>query len=175
MGRMYEDNSMSIGRTPLGCEDAHPDFLHRWIGRPEIHKLGEVAAALHHRAGDGAVDRNVVTLDIAKDSIIRGRLAARIMFRLQSIDRDRQLQIRQRGPRQWDRTERAGHNLDMGAFDQLRQQDLKLAVTNEWVAANDRPPGARREMRRHSIRKLFRIQIPRPVGHPGLVRQHVPR
>ena len=122
--------AFDVGGATLGCEDAHPDFLDRRIRRPESDELGNVAATLHHRAGDGAVDRNVMTLDIAEDSIVRGRLAARVVFRLQAVDRDRQLQIRQRGPRQWDRTERAGDNLYVGTLDQLRQKNFEFPITD---------------------------------------------
>jgi len=57
---------------------------------------------------------------------------------LQAIDRDHELQVGQRGPRQWHGTECAGYDLDVGALDQLRQQDLKLAVTDKWVTSYNR-------------------------------------
>jgi hypothetical protein len=56
------------------------------------------------------------------------------------MERDHELQVRQRGPRQWDRAECAGHNLDVGALDQLWQQDLEFAapkmfrITEESIA-----------------------------------------
>jgi hypothetical protein len=79
--------AFDIGRAPLGCEDAYPDFLHRRLARPEIHELGNVAATLHHRAGDGAVDRKVMmTLNVAEDALVGGRLAAQVVLWLQAID-----------------------------------------------------------------------------------------
>jgi hypothetical protein len=71
-------------------------------------------------------------------ALVGGGLARHVVLCLQAIHRNHELQVRQRGPRQWDRTERAGHNLNVGAPDQLRQQDLEFPVTDERVASNNR-------------------------------------
>jgi len=124
--------------APRWGKDAHPNLLHRWVRRPEIDELRDVTAAFHYEAGDGAVNRNVMSLDIAQDALVGSWFAADVMLRLQAIDRNYELKVRQRGPRQWDWTEGAGHNLDVSALNQLRQQDIKLAVSNERVAPHDR-------------------------------------
>ena len=79
-----------------------------------------------------------MTLNVEEDALVGGGLAAHVVLSLQAIHRNHELQVRQRGPRQWDRTERTGHNLDVGALDQLRQQDLEFPVTDERVASNNR-------------------------------------
>ncbi len=90
--------AFDIGSSPLGREDAHPDFCDCRVSRPETDELGEVPAAIHHGAGDGAVNRDVVTLDVAENAFVGGRLTADVVLWLQTIDRDDELQVRQRGP-----------------------------------------------------------------------------
>ena len=79
-----------------------------------------------------------MALNVAENALVGGGLAAHVVLWLQTIDRDHELQVRQRGPRQWDRTECTGHNLDVGTLDQLRQQDLEFAVTDERIASDNR-------------------------------------
>ena len=63
----------------------------------KIDELRDVTAAFHH--GDGAVDRNVMSLDIAQDALVGSWFAADVMLGLQAIDRNYELQVRQRGQR----------------------------------------------------------------------------
>src|SRR2546428_517041 len=94
--------------------------------------------ALRHRACDRAVNSDVMSLNILKDSLVSGRLAAEIVLRLKSVDRYHELQVWKRGPGQWDGAEGASHNLNVGTLDQLRQQDLEFAVPDKRVAPNNR-------------------------------------
>ena len=64
----------------------------------KIHKLGNIFATLDHGAGDGAIHDNSSSLNIAKNTFIRGRLTSQIMLRLQPVNRNRNLQIWQLGP-----------------------------------------------------------------------------
>ena len=80
----------------------------------------------------------MVPLNVAQDALVRGGLAARVVLGLQSVDRDHELQVRQRGPRYRDRAERAGHNLNVTTRDQLRQQDLEFTVSDEGVPSDNR-------------------------------------
>jgi len=104
--------------------------VYRRVGRPEIDKFREITAALYHRASDGAVDRDVVTLNVAQDARVGGGLAAHVVLRLQAVDRDDKLQVRQRGPGYRHQAERAGHDLNVGTLDQLRPQDLEFTVSD---------------------------------------------
>jgi len=96
--------AFNIRRAPLRREDTHANFLHGRVGRPEIDEFGDIAAAFNHNARDGAVDRNVMTFNVAEDTyavLQRGRVgpplapfccsAARVRFillRMEWLPRD---------------------------------------------------------------------------------------
>src|SRR5882724_10186610 len=78
-----------------------------------------------------------MSLNVAQNALVGRRLAAGVVLRLQAVDRDNKLQVRQRGPGCGERAERAGHNLDVSPGNELRQQDLKFTVSDEQVASDD--------------------------------------
>jgi hypothetical protein len=74
--------AFDVGRAALGREGAHPDFFNGRIGGPEIDEVRDIAVALHHRAGDGAVDGDVLSLNVAQDALVGCGLAARVVLGL---------------------------------------------------------------------------------------------
>ena len=82
----------------LRREQAEPDLADLGPRSPELQKLSQVTGPLHHLAGDGAVDGDVLAGDIFDDAVIgRGR-APDIVLRLQAVDGNHDVQMRQLGP-----------------------------------------------------------------------------
>ena len=103
-----------------------------------------------------------MALNISEDALVRRGLAAQVVRRLQAVDRDHKLQVRQRGSGQGNGTERAGHNLYMCSFDQFRQEDVEFPVANKWVAPNERE--VERLMFIHQIEDLPDQFLPFEIG-----------
>jgi chloride channel protein, CIC family len=64
----------------------------------QVNKFWDVPSTANHSAGDRTMHCNVMAFDISEDSIISRRPAPNIVFRLQPIDRNNQLQVWQRRP-----------------------------------------------------------------------------
>src|SRR5688572_7199902 len=83
--------------------------------------------------------RDLVTLDVLQNARVGGGLTAGVMFRLQPVDGDADLQAPQRRPREWNGPHRAGHDLDEeAAIGELRQNDIELAIPHQRFPANQR-------------------------------------
>ncbi len=57
-----------------------------------------VAGALRHGAGDGAVNRDVLSGDVFENALVGGGSAADVVIRLQSVNGNRDLETRQGSP-----------------------------------------------------------------------------
>ena len=85
------------------------------------------------------MNRDLGSGDILQDPLIGCRLAPLVMFRLQAIDGNHDIQTRQRIPMQRNLAEGAGHKLHVNATPlQLGQQFLQLAITHQRVASHQR-------------------------------------
>ena len=78
--------------------EAEPDLRDVRVRRPEAGELLQVAVALHLLPRDGAVHGDLVTGDVLLDAVVGGRRAADVVLGLQAVDRDDDLQPRNRGP-----------------------------------------------------------------------------
>ena len=83
--------------------------------------------------------RHVLTGDVFEDPVVRRRRAPHVVFRLETVDRDHDLELGHVGPRRRDRPNGAGHDLRVHAHGrELRQQDVELPESHERLAADDR-------------------------------------
>jgi len=129
--------ALSARGSVLGRENAHPNLFHISIRRPKIDKGRNVIGTMSHRTCHSAMHRYVMAFDVSQDSIVSRRLAPKIVFRLQSVDRNGHLQIPKLGPGSWNRTESAGNNLHVSALRQLGQKNIKFPIANERIATHN--------------------------------------
>src|SRR5262249_1023350 len=83
---LFDTKTFNVHCSTLWCEDAHPNSLDGWIGRPEIHKLRNVPSTRYHCASDGTVNCNMMALNVMENSVVSRGLAACVVFGLQSIN-----------------------------------------------------------------------------------------
>ena len=91
---------LAVGlRQALGRHLAHlrgvqadPQLRDVRVRRPELHELFEVSVAAHLLPRHGAVDGDVVPLDVLQDAVVGGGLAALVVLGLQPVDRHDDLQ-----------------------------------------------------------------------------------
>jgi hypothetical protein len=122
----------------LRRKDAHPNLFHRLVCRPLSYKVSKIFRALEHRAGDGAMNGDMLALNVSPDLVVGRRLTALIVFGLQAVHRDANPKVRQRGPRWIDGPEGAGDNLNMYAEKgEFRQQNIQLAISHKGIATDD--------------------------------------
>jgi hypothetical protein len=122
----------------LGSEEAEPDFFDLRAGGPKLQEFGEIAGALHHLAGDGAMNGDVLVGDIFQDAFVGGGRAADIVFGLEAIHGDGDVQVIQRWPSGAHGAEGAGNKLYMdAALHQKRQQNFQFAKADQGIATDD--------------------------------------
>jgi len=81
---------------------------------------------------------DLMPLDVLEDSIVGGRRPPHVVFGLESVDRDADLQARNRCPFDRDRTYCAGHDLDVqAALGEPGQQDVQLAKADERLTSHE--------------------------------------
>ncbi len=136
---LFGGRTLNQVRPSLWREDAHPYFFRGGVLRPEGEEVAKVSWAIDHRTRNGAVNGDMLALDVAQDLVVRGRFAALVMLWLQAVNGDRYPQVRDRSPRPRDGPERASHHLDMDAArGQLRQQHLQFTIANQRISPHNR-------------------------------------
>jgi len=77
--------------------------------------------------------------DVLEDAIVGGRFSPRIVFRLQAVDGNHDIQVLEGHPRRWNHPECAGDNLGIcAAALNLRQQRVEFAIADERIATHKR-------------------------------------
>src|SRR5262249_10539680 len=141
------DNALAIDRqqtlfrnlAQLRRVEAHPDTDDLRPLGPELEKFLQVTRPYGLLARDRAMDRDLVALDVPKNPAVRGGRSARIVFRLEAVDRHDDHQLGQPAPFARDLADRARHELDVNVPAGERRQDLvQLAVADQRLAADDR-------------------------------------
>jgi len=118
---------------------AEPDRLDVRIIRPRLDELFDVALAQRLLARHRAMHRDLVAFDVLEDAIVGRRRPAHVVFGLQTIDRDADLQPGNLRPLDRNRTHGARHDLDeQSALGQLGQQHIQLAIAHQRLAADER-------------------------------------
>lgn len=119
--------------------EAHPNLTNVFVRRPEANELLEVTVALCLLTRDGAVHRDLVPPNVLENPIVGGRCSPHIVLGLEPVDRDDQLQARQRAPLDGKRSHCAGDDLRIDAFFGEPREDLiQLTETDERLSADDR-------------------------------------
>src|SRR5207247_8174892 len=115
------------------------DLFDGRLGRPEADELLEITDAIHLLTRHRAVDGDPVIGDVLEYAVVGGRRPARVVFRLEPVDRDDDRQAADTAPVAWNFAHRARHELRMDAARaQERQQRVELAVAHERFTADDR-------------------------------------
>ena len=123
----------------LRCKDAHPDLLGFGPLGPELKEPLEIAGLIRNLAGDGAVDRNGRLRKILQYTPVRRRCAANIVFGLQTVYGDYDVEALEVGPVSGNGAEGAGDDLDVNAtVVELGQDGFEFAIPDEGVAADER-------------------------------------
>jgi len=126
-------------RPFLRGEEAHPNLRDLFARGPDVEEVGQITGALHHLAGNGAVDGNAMPGDVFQDAFVRGGSAASVVLGLKAVDGDHGLNARQTGPGGRKLTKGAGHDLHEDAhLVKTRNQEFELAVTHQRIAADNR-------------------------------------
>ena len=99
----------------LGSEEAEPNFFDLGARGPEFQEFAEVAGALHHLAGDGAMNGDVLVRDIFQDAFVGSGGATDIVFGLQAVYGDGDVQVVERWPGGAHGAEGAGNQLDVNS------------------------------------------------------------
>jgi len=123
----------------LGRKDAHPDFIGFGARGPELKETLEIAGLVCNLAGDGAVDRNGRLRKILQYTLVSRRCAANIVFGLQAVDGNYDVEALEVGPVSGNGAEGAGDDLDVNAaVVELGQDGFEFAIPDEGVAADER-------------------------------------
>src|SRR5262249_54953940 len=104
----------------------------------------------------------LVPLDVLENAIVGGRRSARVVFGLQAVDRDADLQATDGRPGLRDRAHRAGHELRVdAALGELRQEHVELAEAHERLAADNREVNRILfvDDREHTIDQLLPLEV----------------
>ena len=138
------------GRTDGGCEDlrarcsslwredAHPDLLCLGAFGPELQKPLEISGLVCDLAGNRAVDRNACLRKVLQYTLVGCRCATYIVFGLQAVNGDDDVEALECRPMRRNGTEGAGDDLDVNAAAvEFGQDHLELAVADEGVAADE--------------------------------------
>ncbi len=128
-----------VGCAALRSEDTEPHLVHLRHVRPEAKEFVEVSGALRDLRRDGAVNGDSRTLNVLEDALIGSGFAAFVMFGLQAINGDHDVQFLELHPCSWNLPECAGDDLGVyaAALD-LWQERVEFAVSNERIAAHQR-------------------------------------
>ncbi len=147
----------------LRCVETHPDSPDRGNLRPEPDERLDVALPPRHLARDGAVRGDaVMPFDVAQDAVVGGRRAPGIVFRLEAVDRHRDVEVADRRPLDRDRPHGARHDLRVDAHRrESRQQAGELAVADQRFAADDRDVqrALRPHERYHPIDQFVTLEV----------------
>lgn len=123
----------------LGRKDAHPDLIGFGALSPELKETLEIAGLVCNLAGDGAVNRNGRLRKILQYTLVSRRCAANIVFGLQAVDGNYDVEALEVGPVSGNGAEGAGDDLGMNAAAvELGQDGFEFAIPDEGVAADER-------------------------------------
>ena len=126
------------GCALLRGKDAHPDLFGFGALCPELKEALEIAGLVRNLAGDGAVDRNGRLRKILQYTLVSRRCAANIVFGLQTVYGDYDIEALEVGPMGGNGAEGAGNDLDVNAATvELGQEGFELAISDEGVAADE--------------------------------------
>ncbi len=121
-----------------GREDAHPDLLCLGAFGPELKKPLEISGLVCDLAGNRAVDRNACLRKVLQYTLVGCRCATYIVFGLQAVDGDDDVEALECRPMSGNGAEGAGDDLDMNAAAvELGQDRFELAIADEGVAADE--------------------------------------
>ena len=124
--------------SSLWREDAHPDLLCLGALGPELKKPLEISGLVCDLAGDGAVDRNARLRKVLQYTLVSCWCATYIVFGLQTVDGDDDVEALERRPMSGNGTEGAGDDLGVNAAAvEFGQDGFELAVADEGVAADE--------------------------------------
>jgi hypothetical protein len=124
--------------STLWGEDAHPDLSCLGAFGPELKKPLEISGLVCDLAGDGAVDRNARLREVLQYTLVGCRCATYIVFGLQAVDRDDDIEAFKVCPMSGDGSEGAGDDLDVNvAAVELGQDRFEFPVADERVAADE--------------------------------------
>ena len=128
---------LPVGCAALGSEDTEPHLSYLRTVRPESEEFVEVSGALRDLRCDGAVNVDLRTLNVFEDAVVGGGFAALIVFGLQAVDGDHDIQFPKLHPRGRNFSECAGDDLgvDTAALD-LWQEQIEFAIANERIATD---------------------------------------
>jgi hypothetical protein len=130
---------LRAGGALLGSEDAHPDLAGFRAVAPEAEELFEVAGPAGDLSGDGAVDGDFGLSEVFEDALVGCGGAAEVVFGLEAVDRDDDIQAFEAGPVSGNGTEGAGDDLEMDAAAvDLGEQSFEFAEAHEGIAADER-------------------------------------
>jgi len=122
----------------LGRKDAHPDFIGFRARGPELKETLEIAGLVCNLAGDGAVDRNGRLRKILQYTLVSRRCAANIVFGLQTVYGDYDVEALEVGPVSGNGAEGAGDDLGMNAAAvEFGQYCFEFAIPDEGVTADE--------------------------------------
>ncbi len=122
----------------LGREDAHPDlFSFRSFG-PELKEPLEIAGLVCDLAGDSAVDRNSRLRKVLQYTLVGRRCATDIVFGLESVYGDDDIEALEVGPMSGNGAEGAGDDLGVNAAAvELGQDGFEFAIPDHRVASDE--------------------------------------
>jgi hypothetical protein len=130
---------LAAGFPLLGRKDAEPDAPNGGTGTPKIKELAEVSRTLRHLAGNGAVYGDFVSLDMLEDAVVCRRFSPFVMFRLQAVDRDTEIEIPYTSPLGRNRADRARNDLcGDPALLECREQGRYFPESHQRFAAHER-------------------------------------
>jgi hypothetical protein len=125
-------------RTLLRGEDAHPDFFRFRAISPKLKKPLEIAGLVCNLAGDGAMDRNARLRKVLQYTLISCRRATYIVFRLETVDGDDDVETRESCPVSGNGAEGTGDDLDVDAtFVEFGKDRFELAIADEGISADE--------------------------------------
>src|SRR5579871_5636745 len=105
---------------------------------PKFQKALQILRLLHHLAGDGAVNRNILARNVLEDSIVGRGSPPKIVLGLKSIHGNHDCQVARFRPTRWKRPEGAGDQLHADApVKQLWDQPLEFPVSHQRIASNN--------------------------------------
>jgi hypothetical protein len=137
-GAQGRRENLGSGCADLGGEEAHPDFVDLRLLAPEAKELLEIAWAAGDLAGDGAVDRDAGVGYVLQDSFVGGGGSTEIVFGLQAVDGDYDVEALELLPVRWDDAEGTGDYLDVNsATVKLGDDEFELAMPDQGVASDE--------------------------------------